>query len=172
MSDRLHHSPLILTAEMGRSDFAWAEDLRRRYFPAERNQVPAHLTLFHHFPHMVEDELRDCLKSWTRRTPPRAMISDIISLGGGTAYRVISDDLLLIREEIAEHFHGMLTVQDQQRPRFHITVQNKVSSLEAHKLRETLLRQFAPRPLAITGLTLWRYLGGPWELVRSFAFRE
>jgi len=31
--------------------------------------------------------------------------------------------------------------------------------------------RFEPAKLTITGLDLWRYLGGPWERVGSFAFR-
>ena len=37
----------ILTAEMDEDSFGWLDRLRRRYFPPERNFLPAHLTLFH-----------------------------------------------------------------------------------------------------------------------------
>ncbi len=28
--------PIIMTAQMGKAEFAWADSLRRRYFPPER----------------------------------------------------------------------------------------------------------------------------------------
>src|SRR5690606_9346017 len=49
--------PLIVTATFGAADQAWLEDLRRAHYPQERNQVPAHLTLFRQLPPSVEPEL-------------------------------------------------------------------------------------------------------------------
>jgi len=39
--------PLIVTAELAPEDFAWLDALRRHHFPPERNQLRAHLTMFH-----------------------------------------------------------------------------------------------------------------------------
>ena len=41
---------LIVTAAMGAEDFAWLDRQRRAYFPPERNQLSAHLTMFHALP--------------------------------------------------------------------------------------------------------------------------
>ncbi len=49
---------LIITAEMAVPDLAWLDQLRRRHYPAERNQVPAHLTMFHALPPSAEGEVR------------------------------------------------------------------------------------------------------------------
>jgi hypothetical protein len=57
-------------------------------------------------------------------------------------------------------------------PRLHITIQNKVEPGEAGALYATLARTFRPRPLAIAGIAVWRYLGGPWEAVREMRFRR
>jgi hypothetical protein len=65
----------------------------------------------------------------------------------------------------------MLTPQDQAPWRPHITIQNKVEPREGKALQAELRAGFAPRPLAIRGLACWRYLGGPWELVRDYVFR-
>ncbi len=35
----------------------------------------------------------------------------------------------------------------------------------------TLAAEFAPRPLAIYGLGLYRYLGGPWQKLARYLFR-
>ena len=44
------YAPLIVTAELPADVMAWADGLRRAHFPPERNQVRAHVTLFHALP--------------------------------------------------------------------------------------------------------------------------
>ena len=51
-------APLIVTATLPPSEFAWADALRRAHFPPERNYLQAHVTLFHALPPFVEDEAR------------------------------------------------------------------------------------------------------------------
>jgi hypothetical protein len=163
--------PLIVTAEFGPEDFAWLDALRRHHYPAERNQVPAHLTLFHTIAPSAEGELRQILKSMSGRSPPRACISSVMNLGGGVALRVASEQLDAIRAEIAERLHGLLTAQDLAGWSGHVTIQNKVPSREARALIDALGDQFLRRPIQISGLGLHRYLGGPWESLRTFSFR-
>ena len=55
--------PLIVTAELGPEDFAWLNGLRRQHFPPERNQLAAHLTMFHAIPPSAESELRQILRN-------------------------------------------------------------------------------------------------------------
>ena len=162
---------LIVTAELGRDDFAWLQGLRRRHYPTERNQVPVHLTIFHAVPPSAENELRSRLARITNGAPPRASIAGLMNLGGGVAFRVVSDGLDAIREELAEALHGLLTAQDSGGWRPHITIQNKVPSKQARELQVELERDFQPRPLSIAGLALHRYLDGPWEALAAYAFR-
>jgi hypothetical protein len=164
-------TPLIVTATFGADDHGWLEGLRRRHFPPERNQVPAHLTLFHHLPPSLDAELRDRLGAITAEPPPRAFISGVMDLGRGTAFRVESEQLEDIRAQLAAAFRGMLTPQDQAGWRPHVTVQNKVPRRDAADLQKQLQLGDFPRPLAIRGLTSWRYLGGPWEKLRDYSFR-
>ena len=163
---------LIVTAELGASDFAWLDGERRRYFPPERNQLPAHLTMFHALAPSLEPDVRARLKLEAAAPPPRAIVAGLINLGGGVAYRIVSDELDAIRESIAGHFHGSLTVQDAGGWRPHVTIQNKVPPAEARDLFNRLERDFTPRPLAIRGLALHRYLGGPWEALGRWPFRR
>jgi hypothetical protein len=160
-----------LTAALGDQDQAWADALRQRYFPPERNQVPAHITLFHHLPPSVEAELLDQLKSLCARQRPQAKLSKVMNFGRGVAFRVESDDLMMIRDQLAQHFHGLLIPQDQAVPRLHITVQNKVDVHIARQLASELDSMFKPRPLVIAGLSVWRYLGGPWQPIKTVRFR-
>ena len=165
-------APLILTAELPRDLHAWATRLRAEHFPPERNHLEAHVTLFHALPPQMEPELLCFLsRLCAGQSAPRARLEGVMSLGRGTALKLSSPELLALREAIADHCHGMLTAQDQARPRLHVTIQNKVEPVAARALQATLEPQVAPRAFAFRGLALHRYLGGPWALVKRFAFR-
>ena len=162
---------LIVTVEIAPRDFSWLEGLRRSHYPIERNQAPAHLTMLHSLPPSAEAELRTRLAKVVRQTPPKATIAGLMDLGGGVAFRIVSPDLERIRGELAHDLHGMLGAQDSGGWRPHVTIQNKVAPKVARALKETLERSFAPRPLAISGLGLKRYLGGAWEPLATYIFR-
>jgi hypothetical protein len=162
---------LIVTAELAPIDLAWLDRLRRAHYPAERNQLPAHLTMFHALPPSLEGEARHRLSLAAKERPPRAMVAGLMDLGGGVAFRIVSDDLDAIRAELSEAFHGMLGAQDSGGWRPHVTIQNKVPVREAKKLLQALEAGFSPRPLGIHGLALHRYLGGPWETLQTWSFR-
>lgn len=164
-------APIIVTALLGASDFAWADGLRRTHYPAERNLVPAHITLFHHLPPSVAEELRDQLKAETRGRAPMARLGSLLHLGQGVAYRIDSPDLEAIRARLADHFTGLLIPQDQAAWRPHLTVQNKVEPKIAKNLLDTLQNEFTPRPIKIAGLAAWWYRGGPWEALSEHCFR-
>ncbi len=164
--------PLIVTAMLGPADQAQFDRLRATYFPVERNQLAAHLTMFHAIPHVLEDELRHRLGALAADCAlPRATVSGLMNLGGGVAYRISSDELDAIRAELADAFRGHLTQQDNHGWRPHITIQNKVTSSVAVSTLAGLDREFAPRPLAIPGLAYHHYAGGPWRLGRRYSFR-
>lgn len=162
--------PLIVTAEIG-SDFGWLDDLRQRHFPPERNQLRAHLTMFHAIPPSAEQELRQILQGLATLPKPKAWIAGLMNLGGGVAFRIASDELNAIRGEIAERLHGLLTAQDSAGWSAHITIQNKVSPRDAKSLMVAIGDRYDLRPLDLPALGLHRYLGGPWEKLRTFPFR-
>jgi len=162
---------LIVTAEIAQGDFSWIEGLRRAHYSAERNQVPAHLTIFHALPPSAEAEIRGRIARIVRRSPPAATIAGVIDLGGGVAYRIVSPELDRIRDELADGLHGLLSAQDSGGWRPHITIQNKVAPKVARSLKESLERLFRQRPLAISGIGVHRYLGGPWERLADYPFR-
>jgi hypothetical protein len=161
---------LIMTAMLSPPDFARFDGLRRRHYPPDRNQVPAHLTIFHAVPPSAEAEARRALSAAASAPEPRATVAGLINLGEGVAFRVVSDELDDIREQLAERLHGLLGPQDAGGWRPHITVQNKVPAREARALMEQLQQDFAPRPLRIVGLQLQRYLGGPWQELGRWRF--
>jgi hypothetical protein len=162
---------LIVAAELGRSDFGWLDSLRRRHYPPERNRVPAHLTLFRSLPPSAEAEVRRRLARAAETAVPEASISGVMDLDGGIALRISSPGLERIRDDLAEEFHGLLTTQDLGRWTPHVTIQNKVEPREARRLLAELRSTFEPRPLAITGIQLIRYLAGIWEPLAAYRFR-
>lgn len=162
---------LIITAEIGPVEQAWLDQLRRAHYPAERNRLPAHLTMFHALPPSAEREVRSALARVASEARPKASIEGLINLGGGVAFRIVSADLDEVREQLASTFRGLLSAQDSGGWRPHVTIQNKVSPSVARALIAELQPGFHPRPIAISGVGLHRYLDGPWENLAAYAFR-
>lgn len=164
--------PYIVTAALPQDIQSWAEGLRRTHYPAHRNKLHAHVTMFHAFAPSLFAELKDFLPRVAAefRAPP-GKITGIMDLGKGTAIALQSPQLLEIREFIAAHFHGALTAQDLFEPRPHITIQNKVSKEEARALQAELTPQIQPRSFNFPALELHIYRNGPWEEVKRCAFR-
>ncbi len=162
---------LLLTLDLDANSLAFFEAERRRYFPAELNVVPAHLMLFHKLPGEETPQIRrDLLRESGACRPMTLRVTGLRSLGRGVAYQVDCHDLLQLRTRLANLFATWLTPQDRQGYRPHITIQNKVSAEEAKRTMQILNSQFAPFESAGTGISLWRYLGGPWEFVECFSF--
>lgn len=165
-------APLILTAQLPEGLQGWATGLRNAHFPPERNYLAAHVTLFHAIPGFCEPEVIQHVRALAKEfAPVDARILGIMSLGGGTAIRLESEGILRLRDMLAEHFHGLLTEQDQGGKRLHITVQNKVSKDEAKALQAQLAPQVEERDFRFRGLGVHRYEGGPWTLVDDANFR-
>jgi hypothetical protein len=162
---------LIVTAELGREDFAWIDALRRAHYPSQLNCVRAHLTIFHTLPPSSEREVSDRLAEQARGLRPKAQVDGLLDLGGGVAFRVVSPDLDRLRGELADDLHGLLGAQDSGGWRPHVTIQNKVAPKVARALLDSLGRDFQTRRLTIAGLGLHRYLGGPWETIATWPFR-
>jgi hypothetical protein len=155
--------PLIVTALLDADSQAELDDRRRRWFPAGRRVVGAHLTLFHALPGERLAEVRDVLDDVTDRAP--------IPLGRGVAHPLDAPGLGAVHDRIARAFSGDLTRQDQQRLRAHVTVQNKVDPQTARATLAELAAEHVPWTATITGLGLWHYRGGPWDAAGEFAFR-
>ena len=167
--DYPERKPLVATLEMEPSAQDYFNGLRQAHFPAERNYLNAHLTLFHALPHepWIIDDLILLAKE---RKPFEVTAQTIISLGGGTAFKITSAELPGIHNHLRERWFEFLTPQDRQKRNFHITVQNKVEPQQAKKLQSELDQSFKPFRFTIMAFKLWRYLGGPWEHLTTIHF--
>ena len=101
-----------------------------------------------------------------------ATITGLIDLGEGVAFRIASHDLEAIREELLDGLHGLVSAQDGPGWVPHVTIQNKAAPKVARALKEELERSLRPRPIGIGGLAIQRYLGGRWESVAAYPFRN
>jgi 2'-5' RNA ligase len=164
-------APLIVTAALDEGGFAWFDDLRRAHFPAHRNVVPAHLTLFHALPGEEEPRIAEVVKdACARRGPMRLEVRGPWFIGRGVAYRIAAPELEALRAELAQAFAPWLTPQDRAAFRPHITIQNKADPVEARALCERLQLEFESFDITAEGLLIWRYLGGPWAAVGQVGF--
>lgn len=93
-------------------------------------------------------------------------------MGSGVAFRIRSEELGKLREDLATEFHGLLSAQDAAGWIPHVTIQSKVAASEARELRHRLERSFRPRPIRISGLQLLRYVEGIWEPLGRWRFRS
>lgn len=97
-------------------------------------------------------------------------VSGVYKLGNGVAYRVESPLLVQLHRRLQQLWQPQLTRQDLQPLRPHVTIQNKVPPAEAERLFAQLAPGFKPFSAWGTGLTLWQYLGGPWQLQQQFTW--
>ena len=163
-------APLILTLALHPDDQARFERLRQLHFPAGRNMIPAHVTLFHHLPGQEVQAVSDAVAARCAVPPFAVAVPGLRFLGRGVAYALESPALTALRAGLARDWDGWLTPQDRQGYRPHVTVQNKATPEAARALHAKLQAAFAPFTVRAEGLDVWRYLGGPWELVSRHPF--
>lgn len=165
-------APLIVTLEVDEDTQQFFDRQRRANFPAARNQLRAHVTLFHALPGARERAVRAVLRELVDRPGFPVEVAAVRQLGKGVAYDLAAPEVGRIRDEVAARFRADLTPQDAQRLKPHVTVANKMPPTEAKELFRELSAQFTPFSTRATALTLHRYLGGPWERIESFPFSD
>jgi hypothetical protein len=161
--------PLVATLAITPSAQSYFNQLRTQHFPAERNYLDAHLTLFHALPDQpwIVEDLENLV---IEQQPFTATAQSITSLGNGTAFKIISPELPALHKKLQKNWFNFLTNQDRQKRNFHITIQNKVEPDTAKKLQAELAQSFKPFSFTVHGIQLWRYLDGPWEFLKKFDF--
>lgn len=161
--------PLILTARLDPLSQIAFDALREQHFPPERNHIPAHLSLFHRLPGDLEETLReDLLEECSSRSVIPALITGLRFLGKGVACTLESPGLQSLHASLSLCWRPHLAAQDRQRLSPHVTIQNKAPPRTAKTLYTHLAATFEPAPATVEGLSLWRYLGGPWQHLEDF----
>ncbi|HEX9903512.1 MAG TPA: 2'-5' RNA ligase family protein [Propylenella sp.] len=165
-------APLVLTVEMDGDAFAFFDDLRRRHYPAERNMIPAHVTLFHRLPGGRAREIKALLaKVAAGQKTVHVAVGDVKALERGVAIFLHSPQLHALRDALATEWWPWLTDQDKAGFRPHVTIQSNVGAARARATMQALSEGFRPRQIRAVGLHLWRYRGGAWESEQLFRFR-
>jgi len=160
-------STFILTARLDAKSQGFFNEMRSSYFPPELNLLNAHLTLFHK---LRDTEETKKILSGLNQKPIKAIVYEIKNIGHGVAYFIDSPELSQIHRYLQQQFLPNLSLQDQQKIRPHITIQNKVKPEKARELLKMLQPEFKSFEIAIQGLDLWYYLNGPWEHHCYFSF--
>ena len=164
--------PLILTALLAPPAQARFEALRREFYPAAINRVPAHVSLFHHLPGRELAAVKRRLVAVCGPLPPPLVeVTGLKSLGNGVAFQLRSPELDSVRGELADGWNTLLIPQDRAGFRAHVTVQNKVTGAEAKATLQGLQAGFVPFATTVVAVAIWRYLDGPWEPLGQVAFR-
>lgn len=162
--------PIILTLQFDSATANFFQRKRETHFPPALNRIPAHLTLFHALPGDDPDAILAAVAPQTRRPPFPVAVDGLMPLGRGAAYRIASEPLIALRKALAEPWRDILTRQDRERFRPHVTIQNKVTPEEARATLVTLGEDFRPFTATAEGLQLWRYRGGPWSPLAAVPF--
>ena len=168
----LHVSPTLFKA---------MNHLRQTYFPPHLNRLDAHVTLFHALPlshlhsdivPLIQDLAAQTPSYHIRASPTKRIGKGVIIPMHHSARPHVTMDLHGQMQRAWSHF---LSKQDQQNPRLHWTVMNKVDDVEEVKRVEKEVNEWLERQKRsqddyelqkvegwATGLTLWRYKKGLW----------
>ena len=161
----------LVTLGLDPATFDRLDALRQQYFPPERNQVPAHISLFHHLPGVEWESIDATLNRIAQTQPPISLrFTGVKPTGRGVLLSVQAAGLITLRGELAGLFARDLTPQDRQPYHPHVMIMNKAERSEA----DQALREIQASWTSWTGtgdrLILWRYLGGPWDEAANYPF--
>lgn len=164
---------ILILAALPPDIFAWADGLRRKYYPPERNRLPAHVTLFHGLPPSAAGEVQARLQALAAQLPPpAAQITGIMDLHGGTALRIRSAGMEATHAELAAQLHGIVQQRDRHDLQLHITLQHKVPLAQARDLQAQLAKMDYQRSFHFTAFATHRWDGELWRFERKWPFRR
>lgn len=166
----MSENPVILTLKINEEAAKYFTGLRTKHFPAERNYLDAHLTLFHHLPGN-EPTIFEAVKTvCSQQKQINLQVTQVVSIGAGVAFKLEAEAVKQIHKKLQQQWQQWLTPQDKQALWPHITIQNKADRQTAIQLQQELSLDFKPFEIQGLGLSLWEYLGGPWKLIETLDF--
>jgi hypothetical protein len=162
-------APRIVTLGFDEATFERLDALRRRFFPADRNLIPAHLSLFHALLPEEDGRIGEVIAGSSRRRGPLPLrFGSILRLGTGFALKVEAPGLVGLHRELAGAFEPWLTPQDRQPLRPHVTLMNKAGRAEARMGLAAFRAEFEPWEGLADSVLTWAYLGGPWRRLARY----
>ena len=164
--------PLIVSAVLTPTPRPTSTRSVAAWYPSDRLQVGAHITLFHALPGARLEEFRAALAKLVERPRPQLHVGEPFKMGRGVGLRLQSSALEGLRAAIARRVADDLTKQDARRWHPHVTIQNKVTPEEARRTLETVRESHTEYDTHVDALALWHYRGGPWEAAGEFRFDD
>lgn len=162
-------APYLVTLGLDPATFDRLDRLRARFFPPDRNVVPAHISLFHHLPGDDGEAIDRTLAAVARSHRPVLLaFPGVKRMARGVLATVEAPGLAAIRSAIARPFDRRLTPQDRQPFHPHVTLMNKAEPAEVAPALDELRATWSPWSGVGDRLLLWRYRGGPWEDVEEY----
>ncbi|MBJ3762974.1 2'-5' RNA ligase family protein [Maribius pontilimi] len=158
---------MILTFGFDAASFARLAPLRERYFPAARNFIPAHVTLFQQLPDDHQSRILADLAQAGRTPALPFRATGILDFGGGAAVDLDCPDGVALQQSLRRGWADILTDSDDRKRKLHVTVQNKVERETAKSTQAALRAGFTPWEGLLDRLILWHYRGGPWERIAT-----
>jgi 2'-5' RNA ligase len=174
--------PLVVTLRLDSATEKLLTGLRTKYFPAQRNYLSAHITLFHALPaDSLSKSVSPLLSSVTSQSSPFTVgLKAPFPLGGrghmkGVGINIASHKLRKLHAEFLDGLKKegvILTEQDSRELRPHVTLQNKVGNDEAERTLQALKSEFTEGTAKAEGIVVWRYeKGGEWTFLDEYIFR-
>lgn len=160
---------MIVTLELDDEAQAFFNEQRTAYFPAHRNYLEAHLTLFYHLP-LEEPAILPLLQAAAQRPPMELRVEAPSNMGTGIAYGIVSEELQALHEKMQQDLDPWLKRQDRKKLWPHITIQNRVTAFKAQLLYEKLKAGFEPFDIKVKGFRTWMYFYGPWKPLAYYPF--
>jgi 2'-5' RNA ligase len=162
--------PLVVTLRLDEVVQARFDRERAALFPPGRTAVGAHVTLFHALPASCREDAEEVLAGHRALARFPVEVTEPFPLGRGIAYGLRSPELAALHRGLQDRWRDVLTPQDSQSFRPHVTVQNKVDPGLARETLTRLRAAYVPVEATALGLELWRYDGGPWTPLARYDF--
>lgn len=164
-------SSLIVTLQPDAASLAYFNELRNKHYPRYCNQTEAHITLLHRLSPNV-GLLHEGMLQFSHRSPMVLKVTGVCSIGKGVIFKLASAELQLLHQGMQTRFKPHLISKDRKPLHPHITIQNKVTAFKASQTLRLLQHQFRPFEITGTGICVWQYLNGPWQLQHYYPFEE
>jgi hypothetical protein len=160
----------ILTAKVDKNSQNLLNHLRAEYFPAHRNFLDAHLTLFSHYP--VFDLSNPYFSHLLPEKKMSVSFEQVFYTGMGFAVEVKSPELEVLRSQMLSLLRPAAPGVESSTNKLHVTIQSEVDPRRAINSFEAFSKTWAPVLGEIEGIEVWRPLSGPWGFVGGYRFMK